>query len=379
MTKNTLFGGFMLNILIKPASSLCNMRCKYCFYRDVADNRESASFGIMSEAVADAFLKNLFSYAKAPISFTFQGGEPTLAGVKYFRAFHSLVEKYNTRGLPVAFSLQTNGYGLSEELVLVFAKYRYLLGVSLDGDGELHDSLRPASDGAPTYEKINESLKLLDKYKVEYNILTVITEQVASRGADVYRILRERGFKFLQFIPFVPDFFGAGECESYTLTNESYAKFLNETFAEYHKDFISGNYVSVRQFDNFVRIAAGLAPECCGMGGSCVASIVVEADGGVYPCDFYVLDRWKMGNVTTDTLESILSSLAASEFVKSSMFILDECRECEFLPICRGGCRRHREDECGNLGKNRYCSAYKSFFGESLPLIFDIAGRIKSN
>lgn len=367
----------MLNFLIKPASSSCNMRCKYCFYRDVADNRSTHSFGVMSEETLSAFLKNVFLYAKVPISFTFQGGEPTLAGADYFKKFHALVEKYNDRRLPLSFSLQTNGYAISPELCEIFSKYKYLLGVSLDGDRELHNSLRPDAKGAPSYDKVNAAIKLFDSYKIDYNILTVITEEVAARGAEVYRHLRDRGFRFLQFIPFVPDFLGQGcDCD-FTLTNTSYAHFLTATFAEYYRDFISGRYVSVRQFDNFVRIAAGLSAECCGMGGSCNASLVVEADGGVYPCDFYVLDKWKMGNITTDTPDVLLSSPAAAEFVASSRVIYEECRKCPYFSICRGGCRRHRESTEGLVDKNRYCDAYRSFFEESLPLIMDMARRIK--
>ncbi len=362
-----------LNILVKPASSLCNMKCKYCFYRDVADNRSSASYGIMNEQVMRAFIKNVFSYADSQVFFTFQGGEPTLAGEKYFRAFHAAVEKYNTRRLPVSFSLQTNGYDISDGLMEIFSKYRYLLGVSLDGDAELHDSLRPTVADAPTYERINENLRRLDALHIDYNILTVITEEVAKRGDNIYRSLRDRGFKFLQFIPYVPDFSREDGQQPYALTNESYALFLTDTFRAYRKDFISGNYVSVRQFDNFVRIGAGLYPECCGMGGICFANLVVEADGSTYPCDFYVLDEWKMGNIASMPLEDILSSDAASRFVSLSRAVAPECKECPYLPVCRGGCRRHRENAVGEVGLNRYCGAYKKFFSECMPLILDMA------
>ena len=352
------------------------MRCKYCFYRDVSERRECESYGVMTREVLEAFLKNVFAYAREPISFTFQGGEPTLAGVEYFKNFHSLVGKYNIRSLPISYSLQTNGYDIPDELCEIFARYRYLLGVSLDGDAALHDSLRLGAGGEPTFDKIRATVRRFDEYKIDYNILTVITEGLARRGADVYKYLRDNGFKYVQFIPFIPDFSGDGEGEEYTLTNEGYARFLNETFIEYHRDFISGRYVSVRQFDNFVRIAAGLGAECCGMGGSCVASLVVEADGGVYPCDFYVLDRWRMGNITTDSIGALLSSEAAKSFVKLSRELPAECSSCEYLPICRGGCRRHRECAEG-LSQNRYCSAYRKFFTESTELILDIANRIK--
>ena len=352
------------------------MGCKYCFYRDVAENRCTSSFGIMDEKTMHCMLKKVFSYADSSVSFTFQGGEPTLAGEDYYRAFHSAVEKYNTKKIPTVFSLQTNGYNISEGLLDIFSKYRYLLGVSLDGDREIHDSLRTTLSGEPTYDRINDTLSRLDARKIDYNILTVITETVAERGGEVYKHLRDRGFRYLQFIPYVSDFGSEDESCHYTLTNESYAKFLSETFREYYNDFISGRYVSVRQFDNFVRIMAGMGAECCGMHGRCYANLVVEADSGAYPCDFYVIDRWRTGNITEDSVEALLSSEAAKKFVAQSLSVSEQCRACPYFPICRGGCRRHREGANGDVLLNRYCKAYKAFFDESISLISDMARRL---
>ncbi len=365
-----------LNLLIKPASSLCNMGCKYCFYRDVAENRNTRSFGIMNGKTLDAMIRNAFLYADNFVSFTFQGGEPTLAGENFYRNFHKAVEKYNTKNLPVSFSLQTNGYDISDGLIEIFSKYRYLLGVSLDGMPSVHDSLRTTVSGEPTYEKIYENVKRLEAAGIDYNVLTVVTEGIASRGAETYKYLRDRGFRFLQFIPHVSDFGRESEAVPYALTNESYAHFLTETFREYRNDFIAGRYVSVRDFDNFVRISAGLSPECCGMGGRCYSNLVIEADGSTYPCDFYVLDKWKMGNIATDTVESLLSSDTAQSFVKESFEIAKECRSCNYFPICRGGCRRHRESIDGEILLNRYCSAYKTFFENCVFELYDMARRL---
>jgi len=365
-----------LNLLIKPASSLCNMGCRYCFYRDVADNRNTRSFGIMSEDTLNAMMKNVFAYADTAVSFTFQGGEPTLAGEKFFLAFHRAVERYNTRRIPTSFFLQTNGYDISDGLMRIFAAYRYLLGVSLDGEPIIHDAFRTTLSGEGTSGKIIETLHRLDRYRIDYNILTVITERLARGGSETYKYLRDCGYRFLQFIPFVSDFGKEGEKQPYTLTNESYAHFLTETFREYRNDFINGRYVSVRQFDNFVRIAAGLPAECCGMGGRCFANLVIEADGGAYPCDFYVLDKWKMGNITENSVSELFESEAAKSFVKDSFIAAEECVGCRYFGICKGGCRRHREDAYGSLSLNRYCDAYKSFFESSISLISDMASRL---
>lgn len=366
-----------VNLLIKPASSLCNMRCRYCFYCDVAENRNTASYGIMSPETTDAMLENVFRYADGSVSVSFQGGEPTLAGIDYFRHFHKAAEKYNTRKIPVQYAMQTNGYHMPEELAVLLSEHKYLLGVSLDGTGKLHDELRPDSTGAGTFRKVNETLHILEKYDIDYNILCVVTEQAAKNGADIYKYFRSRNFRYIQFIPYVADFGRETESHSYTLTNRQYARFLNTTFRLYYEDFCKGNYISVRQFDNFVRLAAGLTPECCGMSGRCFANLVVEADGSVYPCDFYVLDKWKMGNITTDPISELLKTNTAAEFVKVSEPVDEKCRTCPCLPICRGGCRRHRESPDGMIELNRYCEAYMQFFTDNMPKIYDMAKRIR--
>ena len=366
-----------LSILIKPASSACNMRCAYCFYRDVAESRERFSYGIMSYETTEAMLRNIFTYATGGVSFTFQGGEPTLAGMTYFARFHELVDRFNTKKLPVSFSMQTNGLALSEELIALLAKHRYLLGVSLDGTDKLHDELRTDVGGKPTAERIHKTLQQLDRYGVDYNILCVITRQIAEKGEDVYKYFRGRKLRYLQFIPYVPEFGKEEETYPYSLDNASYAGFLSAVFRLYCRDYLQNNYVSIRQFDNFVRMAAGQRPECCGMDGRCFANLVVESDGSVYPCDFYVLDKWRMGNITKDPIPELLTSPVAKAFVDGSLTVDAACRDCEYFALCRGGCRRHREKPTGEIGLNRYCHAYKTFFKRNLPLLMKLADTIK--
>lgn len=366
-----------VNLLIKPASSLCNMRCRYCFYRDVSENRDTPSFGIMSAATTLAMLENVFTHVQDSVSFAFQGGEPTMAGVDYFRYFHECVEQLNIRRLPVSYSMQTNGYAISDELIALLAKHKYLLGISLDGTQKLHDQLRPDNHGNPTFDTVNETLQRLEAHGVEYNILCVITEQIAKKGAEVYNYFRSRNFRFLQFIPYVPEFGQENESHGYTLSNHRYARFLTTTFRMYYEDMVSGNYFSIRQFDNFVRIAAGQQPECCGMSGHCFVNLVVESDGSVYPCDFYVLDKWRMGNITTDPIPELINSETARVFIETSRPVADACRTCPCLPVCRGGCRRHREIADGSVGLNCYCSAYQTFFRENRTQLLELAHRIR--
>lgn len=356
-----------LHLLIKPASSLCNLRCRYCFYCDVAENRNTLSYGIMQPAVVDALLARTFDYATDRVTFSFQGGEPTMAGLPYFMDFCEKIPHYNKNALPVQLAIQTNGIDLNDDWCAFLAKHRFLVGVSLDGIAKLHDANRIDTCGIGTFSVVRDTIRRLKAYDVDTNILCVVTNTLARHGAEVYRYFRSQQFPFLQFIPQVPDFDTEGKD---MLTAERYGQFLNTTFQYYYDDFRHGQYRSVRLFDNFVRLAAGKMPECCGMDGQCHVNLVVEADGSVYPCDFYVLDRWRMGNLCSDSVETLLHSETAREFLLSSGAIPEKCRVCPYVSVCRGGCRRHREPDCTS---NRYCAAYKTFFGENGAKIHEMA------
>lgn len=357
----------MLHLLIKPASSLCNLRCRYCFYCDVAENRNTLSYGIMQSNVVDALLAKTFAYATGPVTFNFQGGEPTMAGLSFFSDFCERIPHYNQKAVPIHLAIQTNGYLLDDEWCAFLAKHHFLTGVSLDGTAKLHDANRVNTAGEGTFSVVRDTIRRLKTHGVDTNILCVVTDTLARHGAEVYRYFRSQQFPFLQFIPQVPDFDTEGK---EILTDTHYGQFLHTIFQYYYEDFRHGQYRSVRLFDNFVRLAAGMPPECCGMDGQCHANLVVEADGSVYPCDFYVLDHWRMGNFCTDSVADMLHSKVAREFLISGGVIPNECRSCPHVALCRGGCRRHREPA---LISNRYCAAYKMFFQQNADKIYEMA------
>jgi len=363
-----------LSILIKPASSLCNMRCAYCFYHDVAENRHIPSYGIMKPEITEKLIKECFVYADSDVTFSFQGGEPTLAGLSYFLHFTECVHKYNTKHVNVHYTIQTNGYALDNDFCQFLADNNFLVGVSLDGTAQLHDKLRKDVNGQGTFKNVNETIKRLERLKITYNILCVVTDLLAQHGAEVYKYFRGRHFSCIQFIPQVPDF---GEVATHTLSNKRYAQFLITTFRYYYEDFCKGQYISIRQFDNYVRILGGLFPECCGMDGLCHTNLIVESDGSVYPCDFYVLDEWRLGNIEDLSVQQLLSSETAGKFEKASYETAESCKTCNYYGLCRGGCRRHRESCVGSkLEKNRYCEAHKMFFSSALPQLRDLAVRV---
>ncbi len=350
-----------VSFLIKPASSLCNMRCKYCFYDDVSKNREINSYGIMNFETLEILLEKALSYADKRCDFAFQGGEPTLAGLDFFKKVIELQKKYNSKNVQINNAIQTNGYAINEEFAKFFAENSFLVGLSLDGNRELHDSLRVDRSGKGTFDKVINAAKLFNKYNVEYNILCVVNNFVARHSNQVYSFFKKNKFKYLQFIQCLDGF--DGQQKNYSLTPERYISFLKNSFDNYYNDFISGNYTSIRLFDNYVSILAGRPAEACGMNGVCNCIFVIESDGSVYPCDFYVLDKYRLGNIRVNTFEEMCDNDIIKIFINESRFIDQKCCKCKWLNICRGGCRRCREPFIdGKPSLNMFCQSYYQFF-----------------
>lgn len=350
-----------LSIMIKPASSLCNMRCRYCFYSDVTDKRSVKSFGLMSVETAEQLVRKALDFADGcSVAFAFQGGEPLLAGLEYFRSFTALVERYNTKHSEIFYGLQTNGTLLTDDWASFFREHHFLVGLSLDGD--LHDNrFRLDADGNNTYRKILDGAEILKKHSVDVNILTVLTGACADNIDGVYKSLTAKGFRYLQFTPCLRAFGDTAQNELY-MTVRQYAKFLIHGFNAYVKDYVRGNYTSVRYFDNLVQLYLGNEPEQCGMCGHCMHQFVVEGNGNVYPCDFYCTDEWLLGNVNEADFDTLAHTDRATDFLRRSLAVDEACKACRYFPLCRGGgCYRQKADR-------NYCEAYKSFFSACLPL-----------
>ena len=353
-----------LSILIKPASGMCNMRCKYCFYRDEAENREVFSFGKMSFSTAENLIKKALELADGDsIAFAFQGGEPLLAGIDYFRDFTEAVNRLNTKNSPIYYSIQTNGTLVDDEWARFFFQNRFLVGLSLDGDFA-GNKFRVGDNDNNEYYKITRAAKKLAKNKVEFNILIVLTGYCAENIDRIYSYFRSNGYRYLQFIPCLRPMDDTERTPNELfMTSDQYAHFLIHAFNRYVKDFARGEYVSIRQFDNLVRMYNGENAEQCGLMGHCTHQLVIEGNGNIYPCDFYCTDEYLLGNVNDDTpLDSIVNSDKAKAFIAESLVIPERCKNCVYYKLCRGGgCKRERQSE-------DYCKAYKQFFSSCLPL-----------
>lgn len=354
-----------LSIMIKPASDFCNLQCQYCFYHDVTSHREQAHFPMMSETTAERLIDSALQFADGgSIAFAFQGGEPLLVGLSYFSHFTEYVARKNTKGSPIYYSIQTNGLLINPEWATFFRKHSFLVGLSLDGN-KAANQYRTTAEGRNSFDRILLAAEVLEKYQVDFNILTVVTGYAADHIDQIYAFFKQQGFRYLQFIPCLRPLEDQKDlCADSPLymTNDQYAYFLIHAFNAYVKDYVRGQYTSVRQFDNWVRLYLGQQPEQCGVCGHCMHQFVVEGNGNVYPCDFYCLDEWLLGSIQVEELSAMAASPKAIAFIRESLPTDPQCQSCRYYPLCRGGgCKRSRADR-------NYCRAYRDFFSACLPL-----------
>lgn len=353
-----------LYIMMKPVSGQCNMRCEYCFYTDELKHREQSISGRMSEETLENVIRKTLAFAEKSCTFAFQGGEPTLAGLGFYEKCVELQQKHNRNRVVVRNVLQTNGYGLTEAWGLFLAKHHFLVGVSLDGLKSLHDSYRKDVRGEDTYLKVLEGIRLLEHCGVEYNILTVVHNRTASKIGRIYEQYAKWGFRYQQYIACLDPIGEHPGEQSYSLSPQAYGRFLIELFELWEQDFWKGKQPFIRQFENWVGILLGEQPEACEMRGICGIQNIVEADGNVYPCDFYAMDGYRMGNLNEDSLEDIYKSPEGRKFVETSRNHDEECLKCPWFTLCRGGCRRLRGSRQLPDGgwRNDYCEGYQMFF-----------------
>lgn len=363
-----------LSILIKPASGSCNMRCQYCFYTDETEHREVASLGRMSLDTMHKIVDKALLYADGDCTFAFQGGEPTLVGLSFYRDLSNYIKQHlNPKQIRVHYAIQTNGYDLNEDWAKWFAENNVLVGISLDGPKSVHDQYRLDHAGNGTFERVMNSIRLLEKYHVDFNILTVVSGANADHGQQVYDFFKEQNFRYQQYIECLDPIGEVQGCHEYSLTPERYERFLKDVFDAWYRDMKSGHYVYNRYFENLMMILSRQRPESCNLQGFCSPQWVIEADGSVYPCDFYALDQWKLGNILINSFEAMEQNRVQSGFIDWSKKLPEDCKSCRWIMLCRNGCRRNREPVTAETcGKNYFCSAYSSFLDYAYPRLVEI-------
>lgn len=376
---------YSISVMLKPASGQCNMHCDYCFYCDEMKQRRQDSYGFMSEETLQNVIRKTMVNAQREISFSYQGGEPTLRGLAFYRKAIELQEKYNRRGLRVNNALQTNGYALNEEWCRFFAEHHFLIGLSIDGIQETHDAYRHGkcfdSTGrspSATYERAVHTANLLTQYGVDFNILTVVNRKTIARIEEIYEDYRRRGWNYQQYILCLPPLGEELREAEYAPSPEEYGAFLIRLFRLWYRDWKKNRQPYIRQFENLIGMMAGYPPEACDQHGTCGIQYVAEADGSVYPCDFYMLDAYRLGNLNHDRLAQLDETREKLRFVERSMALSSDCRACRYYALCRGGCQRCRELLPGQTSvyRNQWCESYRMFFDACLEKLQEVAASV---
>ena len=354
-----------MSVMIKPASSSCNLRCKYCFYADEAAMRQVPNYGIMKEETLEAVVKEVMKYADQSCAFAFQGGEPTLAGLDFFKKVVELQKKYSRPGLQVTNALQTNGILLDKEWCTFLAENHFLVGLSMDGTKQTHDNYRLDAHDKGSYSKVLQAAQRMAQQGVQFNILTVVTAQLAKNITSVYNSYKKNGWLYHQYIPCMDALEAQRGKEEYSLTPQQYAEFLKTLFDLWYQDLRRGFVVSVRYFDNLVQILQRRQPESCSMTGHCNVQYLVEADGSVYPCDFYALDSYRLGKIPDNSIDELDRKRIEICFIEESLEKPAKCKQCRWFALCRGGCKRDYTQ--GEQPHNYYCQSYQEFFDYAMP------------
>lgn len=362
-----------VNLLIKPASSLCNLRCRYCFYECISNHREEKSMGVMSEDTVRVMLENAFRAADpgGTVSFMFQGGEPTVAGLPFFRRFAAEAEALCPPGVRCAYSIQTNGTLLDEAWAAFLGEHRFLVGLSVDGYKDLHNLYRVDAGGEGSWNRVVRALRLLNKHHVMTNALCVVTAQCARHPDRVYGELKKLGFDYMQFIPCLDPLDRERGGMPFSLTPERYGQFLCRLFDLWYQDWREGRCCSVRLFDDYLHMVLGEQAGTCATCGRCGSYFVVEGDGSVYPCDFFVLDQWRLGKLGEDTLEEMAAGERLGAFFKWGEEKPPECGACRWRRLCNGGCKN--DWLSGPVPHNYFCSALRQFFAHAESRLLYVA------
>ncbi len=342
------------------------MACAYCFYSGKRSLFGGTKTHRMSEAVLDEMIRQLMDQSGAQVSIGWQGGEPTLMGVAFFEKAVECEKRYGHTKV-VGNGLQTNGILIDGKWARLFAQYQFLIGLSIDGPEHVHDHYRRITGDRGSWSHVTDSARLMLDAGVSVNALTVVNDYSVRFPEEIYESHKGLGLTFMQFIPCVEiDPENPETAAPFSVSADEYGAFLCKIFDLWRRDFIDGvPTTSVRFFESLLFAYAGFpAPECT-LDKECGSYVVVEHNGDVYSCDFFVEPRWRLGNITSDSLTAMLNSPRQIEFGKLKSDIDASCRECGYLSVCRGGCTKDRVHNPTDPRVNHLCDAYKIFFGHA--------------
>ncbi|MCX6971878.1 MAG: anaerobic sulfatase-maturation protein [Verrucomicrobia bacterium] len=389
------------HVMTKPMGPICNLDCSYCFYLEKENLYPAGHNFKMTDEVLESYIRQYIDGQDAPVvTFAWQGGEPTLLGVKFFRKVVELQVRY-ANGKVIHNALQTNGTLLTDEWCVFFRENNFLIGLSIDGPARLHNACRVDKKGGSTYDEVLAGLRLLKKHGVEFNTLTVVNRKNVRHALDVYCFLRDIGSGFIQFIPLVerlpdkeakalgldlalPPRQGQDEeisrrVTEWTVPLKEYGEFLCTVFDEWVQRDVGRVFVQI--FDVALGNWSGQGGGLCVFNPTCGTALAMEHNGDVYSCDHYVYPQYHLGNIMNSSLGDMVGSIFQGQFGHAKSDRLpNHCRECDVRFACHGECPKHRfiRTPDGEPGLNYLCVAYKQFFRHVDPYMKEMAALLRA-
>ena len=382
-------GPVAFNVMIKPAGSLCNLDCRYCYYLDKADIYGGVE-PRMSLQMLETCVREYIQANDVPeVTFNWHGGEPLVMGLDFYRKAVALEQKY-AGDKTIRNTIQTNGTLIDQNWASFFRDNGFLVGISIDGPADLHDRYRRDKGGAPTFDKVLRGISLLYRNNVEFNTMTTVNKTSEGRGLEVYSFLKSIGSRYMQFMPVVEHVkypFGANgkpvkgarpyivspqeegaSIAPWSVDALAFGKFLTDIFDTWVLSDVGRYFVNI--FDAALSCWCGVMPGTCAYAQTCGGNSIIEHNGDVYPCDHFVYSGYRLGNVAEDSLRTMMESGQQVRFGISKRNSLPyKCLKCRYLFACNGECPKHRfsRTESGETGLNALCEGYFKFYSHVAP------------
>jgi serine-type anaerobic sulfatase-maturating enzyme len=386
-----------VHMMAKPIGPVCNLKCEYCFYLEKEALFPDEENYHMSDEVLEAYISKYIAFQPGTeVVFAWQGGEPTMMGIEFFQKAIRLQKKY-AHSKQISNTFQTNGTLLNDKWCQFLAKHNFLVGLSLDGPEEIHNEYRIDKGGKPTFDHVIRALRLLQKHRVEFNVLACVNRTSSQRPLDVYRFFKQQGVEFIQFIPIVEREPDENDSElglhlaappvngnehahvtSWSVGPQAYGDFLVRIFNEWVRKDVGS--VFIMNFEWTLATWAGVPSVACFFAPRCGSAVILEHNGDVYSCDHFMYPKYRLGNIVDDDLKSLVRSPQQLEFGALKETTLPKyCRTCEMLPLCRGECPKHRfmQTPDGEAGLNYLCPSYQKYFRSTAAYMSAMAQLIK--
>lgn len=390
-----LKGPAAFNVMLKPAGPACNLNCSYCYYLEKKKLYPGKTDFKMPEKILEEFTRQYIEANEIPVvTFTWQGGEPTLMGLDFFRKAFELQKKF-AGGKRIENAFQTNGTTLNDDWCSFFKDNNILVGISIDGPEHSHDHYRKSVSGGPTFKRVMKGIELLQKHRVEFNTLSVVNNYNVNFASETYRFLKSIGSVFMQFLPVVErvaenipghflklvsnEYENGAKVTEWSVSGKDYGKFLITIFDEWVRNDVARYYVQI--FDATLANRVGELPGVCVFAGTCGDALVMEHNGDVFSCDHFVYPENYLGNILEKPLVDMGKSQAQFDFgLRKRNSLPRQCLHCDVLFTCNGECPKHRIalDDNGESGLNYLCEGYKMFYHHVAPYMDFMARELQN-